>query len=477
MSEYSKQLIAELSEHLDPNIVEFFEDTKEDNKYEVYSIYELVEYTLVKHFKGETSKEELRKLYDATTRNRRKKKLRWIERLTIDVKQLKQTDEAFPFANLVGQKRFMDKALWKATYGNKTLDDLINEQVEAAKIWSTSAESNFIDFPALSSKSPSLIFESLVSDALICIYHYILEKYDGSIDSYFLSLPKDLIGFPLFAPKKVKLTPNFKDDNQAVDSYEFEGGVLETSTRMETVNDLLLSMDQNDLMILYTSLQSLDVDFYTTKQARVKKRTLAKLFNPRPGKKHYDMMEAHCHRLSKYNFSIISEGRPLYSFNLLDSVDTSDPEEIVFNYGNLLYDNILTNNIANIKYSHMQLLNNNLSTILYQALFKERILLSSKHTDENAELYADYSYNFFASNVRFPNQSRKKNMDIVEESLKEFVENKIIVKSYERKASSTFRIHFYHLSEEERADLEFNRYKNVQLLAEPDIEDNQYDGT
>lgn len=121
----------------------------------------------------------------------------------------------------------------------------------------------------------------------------------------------------------------------------------------------------------------------------------------------------------------------------------------------------------------MQLLELNLNMILYQPLFKERIILSMKDTSESAELSADYPYSFFSSSVRFPNQSKKKNMDLIEESLKEFMEKKIVVKSFERKTSMQFRIYFYPLSEDERADLKFNRYKNIQAPKKPEGIENE----
>ena len=108
-----------------------------------------------------------------------------------------------------------------------------------------------------------------------------------------------------------------------------------------------------------------------------------------------------------------------------------------------------------------------------QSLFKERIILSTKDTSESAELVADYPYAFFSSNVRFPNQPKKKNMDLIEESLKEFVQKGIVVKSFERKASAQFRIHFYPLSADERTDLKFNRYKNIRVLEESEDVENE----
>lgn len=467
MNTYPQQLVAELSEHLDSKIITFFSDTKENYNYPVASVNDLVEYTLESSFGGKTSQEDLRKVYDYALSNRRKRKIRWMEKLLTDLQTYSTEDLRHPFANLVSQKRILTKSQWGLFYGDKSLEDVIQEKIAEAKEWQKQSDSYFISFPAIHSHTAHRIFTSMVSDVMFCIYQYIYERYEGSIENYFLSFPKDLIGFPLFAPKKVRLTPSVEGETVS-EKYDYGEGILETSSNIYTVNDQLNSMDQNDLKIFYTSLQNLDVDFYTTRQARVKKRVLVKQLNPRPSKKHYDMMENHCHMLSKYNFAVTVNGKKKISFNLIDSVDTSDPDEVVFTYGNLLYDSIIANDITNIKTSNMQLLEQNLSTILYQSLFRERIILSTKNAGGTADLIADYPYTFFSRSVRFPNQSRKKNMDLIEESLNEFVQKKIVVKSYEKLSATQFRIHFYPLSSEEQADLNYNRFKNLAAFAPTD---------
>ena len=459
MSIYSKQLIVELNEHLDSRIKDFFEDTKDELKYPVRTINDLVEYSLDTYLDGKTTREDLRKVYDGLIRNRRRRKSRWLEKLEEDIKIYEQDDPRYPFARLVMQKRVLTKSQWRTYYGDKTLDDVIEEQMRAAKKWLSDKDAYFVTFPGLLSHTPNRIFEALVVDATFCMISYINEHYEGAIENYFLSFPRDLIGFPLFAPKKVTLNTVQDADGVMVEKYNYGEGILETSTNLQTVNEQLNSMDQNDLKILYTTLQNLDEDFYTTRQARVKKRVLVKLLHDRPSKKHYDMAELHCHKLAEYTFAVIKNGRKQLSFNLIDSVDTSDPDEVVFTYGNLLYNSIIKNDITNIKSSNIQILEMNLSTLLYQPLFAERIILSTKNSEETTELIEDYPYTFFTNNVRFPNQSKKKNMDMIEASLSEFVEKKIVVKSFERRASNSFRIHFFPLSEEEREDLTYNRFK------------------
>ena len=68
MNRYAKQLIAEISEHLDSEIVEFFDETKEKYQYEVDSVNGLVEYTLEEKVGEKTGKEDLAKICDSIKR-------------------------------------------------------------------------------------------------------------------------------------------------------------------------------------------------------------------------------------------------------------------------------------------------------------------------------------------------------------------------------------------------------------------------
>ena len=468
MSAYSKQLIAELAENLDPIIVTFFDESKEDNNYPVDTLNELVEYTLEDMVGVKTSKDELRIVYTNEMKNRRKKKARWLDKLEDSVEHVQPSDPKHPFFDLYSLQQLLPKAQWKSLYGNKTLTDLINSNVEIAREWGAQANSYFIAFPALKQMSKARIFESLVSDTFIWIFQYVLEHYDGSIINYFTPILDDLIGVPLFSPGKSKLSVSLNEEDELVDSYVFGENVLETTTDASTgVSVSYNAMDQNDLMFLQKSLTHLDIEFYNTRQVRMKKRTLAKILNDRPSKKHYDSMEEHCHKLAKYNFTVKKNGKVVHTFNLIDSVISDDEnDEMILTFGNYLYNGIIQNQITNTKSSVYQLLDKNLSTILYQALFKEVIIFSTKNTDPDAELVGDYTYAFFNSNVRFPYQQKKKNMDLVAESLEEFYQKHLLIKSYERTSPLQFRITFFPLTEDERADLDFNRYNKYVELPE-----------
>ena len=458
MGVYSKQLIAELTQNLDPIIVAFYNTSKDNYNYSVKTPNELIKYTLDNMIGLKTSKDELRIVYTNEMKNRRKKKGRWLAKLEYDVQHYHPSDVSHPFYNLYSLKNLLHKDQWNALYGNKTLQDLIDDNVLYAKEWGNQSDSYFISFPALKMMSTNRIFESLVSDTFIWIYQYILQHYDGSMKNYFTPVLNDLLGVPIFSPSRAKLSMKLNEDNEFVDTYSYGESVLETSSEAsKEVSAQLNAMDQNDLLFLQSSLNYLGIEFYNTRQVRVKKRTFAKLLNSRPSKKHYDSMEEHCHRLSKYHFTVKRNGKVIHTFNLIDSVTTDDEhDEMVLTFGSFLYNAIICNQITNTKSSIYQILEKKLSRFLYQVLFKEVIIFSSKNEDSEAEFVGDYPYTFFSSNIRFQYQQKKKNMDLVSESLEEFYQKGILVKSFEKTSPLQFRITFYPLTEDERADLDFN---------------------
>lgn len=465
MSTYPKQLVADLSEQLNPKIIAFFEQTLNKYAYPVQTVSDLVEYTLEDGFGGKTSKEDLRSVYDASIRSRRKKKARWTESLKQDTEMLLPTDKAYPFAALVAQQNVLTPAQWKQLYGDVTRDELIKQEIEKTEKWQKDSKSYFIDFPCLNMITPNNIFKSMVSDTLIDLYNIIDAEYGGSLDNYFYSFPKELLGIPLFSVAKSSLSLVEGTDGYT-EKYVFDEqdeSFLETNLPQVALGRQLRTMDKMDLLYLVTSLQSLEKDFYTTRTSKIKRTQLAKLLNPRPGKKHYEAVDERCLKLSKYNYTV-KKGSRGFSFNLLDNVDTTDPEYITFTYGQVLYNNIIQNELTNVKSKNIQLLEQDLSVILFQSLFNERIILSAQFTDlagEDADLVKDYPYKFFYSNARFPTRSRKKNLPMIEQCLQEFVDKHIVIKSFSKlKEDDGFRIHFYPLSEEEQADLSYNRIKN-----------------
>ena len=85
--------------------------------------------------------------------------------------------------------------------------------------------------------------------------------------------------------------------------------------------------------------------------------------------------------------------------------------------------------------------------------------IAEQNTDTSIDIIKEYPYSFFHNNVRFSKRSKKNNMNLIEEALKEFVQKGIIISSYERlKNRDGFRIRFFPLTDEEMADLSYKRF-------------------
>ena len=75
-------------------------------------------------------------------------------------------------------------------------------------------------------------------------------------------------------------------------------------------------------------------------------------------------------------------------------------------------------------------------------------------------LMSEYSYTYFQKIVRFKLKNKKKNLQLIQESLQEFVDNNIVIDSFELK-NGVFIINFLPLSEAEIQDLNFDKTKMI----------------
>ena len=98
------------------------------------------------------------------------------------------------------------------------------------------------------------------------------------------------------------------------------------------------------------------------------------------------------------------------------------------------------------------MLENNLSRIICYAIKREQIANQETRVNE-------YSYTYFQKIVRFKLKNKKKNLQLIQESLQEFVDNHIAIEKFELK-NGVFIITFLPLSDAEIEDLNSDRDKN-----------------
>ena len=343
-------------------------------------------------------------------------------------------DPKHPVASIINMARSLPIDQYVNIFGDKELDEIIEEYKERATVWKNDANSLLISFPGIASFTNNSIYNSLKNDLMINAWKYIETDLAGNIDSYLRMFPEELLEKPLFSPSSFTLMMETASNNLLKEIITDDNGeeLLEV-----TVNNGKLtppkSMDSNDLNTLGKEV----VDYH------VGKNVLNKISNS-------------CRKLVEYNFSYEEEGSKMY-FNLFDNITIKEDAErpyAIAQFGEILSNAIIQKKLISITSASYDILTNNLSRIICYAMKREQIANQERKMNE-------YSYTYFQKIVRFKLKNKKKNMQLIQESLQEFVENQIAIKHFELR-NGIFIIQFLPLSDAEIEDLNFDRTKLIQ---------------
>lgn len=461
---YSKQLIQDIASQLDPDLIRFFNKTADIYKYPARDVMELVNESMNSILQGKETKDELSKVFKRIYNNRLKLRQAWYVKLLEDLEKIDVNSAKYPFHQIVSAYNALDEEQLELLYGNGSLEDIIDIQLKSAEKWAHSNDSYLTSFIQIHSKTPKKVYNALLSDVFIDLYGFLKEQYAGSIKNYFMSLPKEISKIPFFGLGSGKLNLKERDEEgNYIQDYEFGDIGSKKSLRMIVVNAdaPVLAIGGRDKRIITECIKYLESDFYRTRRISVKRSELAKLFSSSDhlSRASYERMERRCLNLTNYKYQVYDKelNKEIASINLMDSVDVSDSEVVTFVFGSFLYKSILNNELTNIKTTTLQLLKNPMSELLCQFLCEERIILSNMERERNAGSVGTYSYSFFRSVVRLPARQKQANIARIRDSLQEYVSNKVIVESFVMRGAETFEIHFYPLTEEEWADVEYNK--------------------
>ena len=164
-----------------------------------------------------------------------------------------------------------------------------------------------------------------------------------------------------------------------------------------------------------------------------------------------------CRKLVEYNFSYEEAGSKIY-FNLFDNIVIKEDVErpyAIAQFGEILSNAIIKKKLISITSASYDVLDNNLSRIICYAMKREQI--------SNQETFiGEYNYTYFQKIVRFKLKNKKKNLQLIKESLQEFVDNNIVIDSFELK-NNVFIIKFLPLSDAEIQDLNFDKTKLIDM--------------
>lgn len=459
MEQYSRRFIEELEKHIDPTIIEFFEKKRNLLKFPCNSMTELIDETLMNYLEGKTSREDLIPVINKIKKSRLQKRARWYKSYITDIETMTLDDPKHPVASVINMARSLPIDQYVNIFGDKELDEIIEEYKERATVWKNDANSLLISFPGIASFTNNSIYNSLKNDLMINAWKYIETDLAGNIDSYLRMFPEELLEKPLFSPSSFTLMMETASNNLLKEIITDDNGeeLLEV-----TVNNGKLtppkSMDSNDLKLVNAFISNINMqEFSKEKSVVVDLNTLGKeIVDYHVGKNVLNKISNSCRKLVEYNFSYEEEGSKMY-FNLFDNITIKEDAErpyAIAQFGEILSNAIIQKKLISITSASYDILTNNLSRIICYAMKREQI--ANQETKMN-----EYSYTYFQKIVRFKLKNKKKNMQLIQESLQEFVENQIAIKHFELR-NGIFIIQFLPLSDAEIEDLNFDRTKLIQ---------------
>ena len=441
MEQYSRRFIEELANHIDPVIIDYFNKKRNLLNFSAENVAELIDETLMEYLDGKTSREDLVPIINKVKKSRLQKRSRWYKSYINDIDTISIDDAKHPLATVVAMAKTLPVEDYTKMFGDKDLQEIIEDKKRAATEWKNDSNTLLIDFPGISSFTYNSIYNSLKNDLIISAWKYIESELAGNIDSYLRLFPVDLVDKPLFSPSSFTLMMETASDNLLKEIIRDEEGreLLEV-----TVNSGKLTppkaMDSNDLKLVNAFISNINMqEFSKEKSVVVDLNTLGK-----------EIVDYHVGK------NVLKKAGSKIYFNLFDNIVIKEDAErpyAIAQFGEVLSNAIIKKKLISITSASYDVLDNNLSRIICYAMKCEQI--ANQET-----LMSEYSYTYFQKIVRFKLKNKKKNLQLIQESLQEFVDNNIVIDSFELK-NGVFIINFLPLSEAEIQDLNFDKTKMI----------------
>lgn len=458
---YSRQLIAEITDHLNPVLKDFFDVKKNILEFPAATLASAVEDAMNYYFEGETAKENLIARMTVVRKSRNRKKSRWYKTYIDDMANMSLDDKDHPAASVIIMAKTLSPAEYKAVFGDKNINDILKDELKKTEDWIADLESPLTSFPSISRFTSGSIYKSFRTDLILDIWNYILENLDGNIESYMNRFPENLIVLPLFSARQFKAPMTQEGDLLKNTVYDEDGKEILSMTvnPREAKSNPIKIMDAVDRQIFATLLSRIKNSFYYDKKIAMPLNELAKSVTGRKkcNDEEKDRIKKRLLKFTDYSYSY-REGKKMYSFNFFDNIAIDDggggEATVVCTFGEMLHDSVVQQKLVSVNSNEMRSLENKLSQVLFFAMQKERISAVQKGV-----LNGFISYSGFLQIARFPSSSKRKNMKEISTALDEFVNQKIAISSYSVDGD-IFNISFLPMSDEEIEDLnlENNRW-------------------
>ncbi|MDP5276090.1 hypothetical protein [Chengkuizengella axinellae] len=361
------------------------------------------------------------------------------------------------------ESRPADDEIKTAFENIKEPQEFIQSRLLEIEEWAKERNERLTDFPYLEKKQKYQIEKAFEND-IVCI---ICDFLKNSPKNWITHRFKDLIENPVFADGKAKLKGNilFDEEQQSTivyDEYKMSDNravrsFIAVEDGEEVKLDKMFLLDDMDSEIIEHVMENRDERFYTEKSIVFDLRPLLIRVYGNTSKKAYDLATKRLTKIGRFSIEGRTTGankdtKTTFLYNLFQEVKVTKEEatgriyaEIKFS--DTLHQQFITKQTVQI-YSHLiHRLENRLSKILIYAFQKERLDAYLQKCD----MKNHFEYTFFSDRIRFRSKRIESNLKLIESSLQEFKEAKILVEDY-RRIGNGFEIILTPLTESEKVD-------------------------
>lgn len=465
MVKISEVIVDEIINGLDPKFKEYYEQNKNRSKYFGGSFTELVTDIMQEDIAPKDS-QSLARLRTQKLKSRSNKRKRLYKRCSddIDMKAWKADNIDFFAIDLVLIYDSLVSSQRETMYGNKSLDELLLERLNAVKIWADDSASTMIEFPGKQKLTAHAALANLTMDLTIAILNFIKDKYNYDLRSQLIPYLEDLSDKPVFSVTSERIPVNPKGPTK----YTLMADPI-SQVKLVAVYD---GTGDNTFTTLFDIKDNDIVSFFLMKAVNspmsvnplmIEESELVKYVyrgsDRHLSKKDYDIVRAHVHKLSHTVLDKYEQDNWAGKIELIGTVlyKTLNGRSYMEYYpSDYLKQQVELGLFMQLPMKIRDMLDDTAAKLLYSNLMLQRYnayqTIRSGNIQNNTYV-CEYKFEDFLRFINFGPGSTKDIHIAIEHALDDYVRIEKIIKSYQfHRITNSYTIEFYPLSQSEIND-------------------------
>jgi hypothetical protein len=452
-SNFSPYLIKQISNAIEPKMkakcIEFLYDNSfflsEEEFIEDY-LQQLLQETFVSGNKLIDPKEIRNPAY----KRRQTTKKNWFQLLKKEVKENRPNPilEDVELAKKVFKKT-KDKEQLKTMFGAENPEDVPKVRLKELEIWSKSTKTNIADYPYLNTKMKYQIEKAFSTDFCFLVAEFIMQNYNGNLSNWIDKRLNSWVEVPIFSSESHTLKTNLEHEHELnetvlyndykVDEDFFIRTLIPVKDDQSVLTKKNTVLDEKDSRIIQFALSKRDELFYKDKTVHLDLYDLVKEIYNSKGVKNYDAVESRIMKIASYQVQGIAKKKnsrdTKFHINFFQKAIIETDEVTGKRYARITFSDATHQEFLNRQFVQIysdvmkKFKDNPLSSLLLYAFQKERLdcyLQKKSYTNY-------YPYQYFSSKVRFRSKKMDVNLKLINESLQEFLDNQVLIQSYQKK--------------------------------------------